>query len=197
MMFLIDELQLPSCLFISGDVHYGMNLQVAFSWKDQELSITQLVSSAQKHAGLLSKTALNSLGKIVPNFHERIGWDRPPQSARSTVITRLVHQPGSPKDWSDAAPVFLAPHQARHLSIQAPPDYREQRLYVPASGPRTRKILGDNNVGLISVMGAEVIHQLLCPMRGEVCIYTATMRMTATPHRAHQKLSGENATGSP
>jgi hypothetical protein len=195
MTCLIDELQLPSCLFISGDVHYGMNLTVAFSWKDQGLPITQLVSSAQKHAGLLSKTALNLVGKIVPNLHERIGWDRPPQSARSTVITRLMHQPVNPQEWSDDAPVFLAPRHARHLSIQEPPDYREQRQYVPALGPRTLKILGDNNVGLVSVMGDEVIHQLLCPMGGEVCIYTATMRMGPTPPRAHQKRPDANTRG--
>ena len=69
---------------------------------------------------------------------------------------------------------------ARHLSIQEPPDYREQRQYVPALGPHTLKILGDNNVGLVSIMGDEVIDQLLCPTGGEVRIYTATMRMGPT-----------------
>jgi hypothetical protein len=48
---------------------------------------------------------------------------------------------------------------------------------MSASGPRTLTILGDNNVGLVSIMGDEVIHQLLCPTGGEVRIYTATMRM--------------------
>jgi hypothetical protein len=177
MTFLIDELQLPSCLFISGDVHYGMNLTVAFSWKDKRLPITQLVSSAQKHAGLLSKTALNLLGKLLPNTHERVGWDRPPQSVRSTAVTRGFLRPATLNAWSEDAPVFLTPRRARQLGIKAPPDYREQRQYVSASGPRTLKILGDNNVGLVSVMGDEVIHQLLCPTGGEVRIYTATMRM--------------------
>jgi hypothetical protein len=195
MTCLIHELQLSSCLCISGDVHYGMNLTVACSWKDQELPITQLVSSAQKHAGLLSKTALNLLGKLVPNTRERIGWERPPRSARSTVISRLMHQPVNPHEWSDEAPVFLAPHHARHLSIQEPPDYREQRQYVPASGPRTLTILGDNNVGLVSVRGDEVIHQLLCPMGGEVCIYTATMRMRPTTPRVREKRSDANTRG--
>jgi hypothetical protein len=69
---------------------------------------------------------------------------------------------------------------ARHLSIQEPPDYREQRQYVPALGPRTLNILGDNNVGLVSIMGDEVIDQLLCSTGGEVRIYTATMRMGPT-----------------
>ena len=195
MKFLIDELKLPSCLFISGDVHYGMNLTVAFSWKDQGLPITQLVSSSQKHSGVLSKTALNLLGKIVPNTHERIGWDRPARSARSTAITWRLLRPADTSEWSDDAPVFLTPRRAQQLGIQEPPDYREQRQYVPASGPRTLKILGDNNVGLVSITGDEVIHQLLCPTGGEVRIYTATMRMRPTTPRAHQKLPDANATG--
>jgi hypothetical protein len=195
MKFLIDELKLPQCLFISGDVHYGMNLKVTFSWKDKWLPITQLVSSSQKHSGVLSKTALNLLGKIVPNTHERIGWDRPPRLSRSTAITWRLLRPADTSEWSNDAPVFLAPRRARKLSIQEPPDYREQRQYVSASGPRTLKILGDNNVGLVSITGDEVIHQLLCPTGGEVRIYTATMRMRPTPPRAHQKLPDANATG--
>jgi hypothetical protein len=195
MTFLIDELKLPQCLFISGDVHYGMNLKVTFSWKDKGLPITQLVSSSQKHSGVLSKTALNLLGKIVPNTHERIGWDRTPRSARSTASTWRLLRPADTSEWSDDAPVFLAPRRGRKLSIQEPPDYREQRQYVPASGPRTLKILGDNNVGLVSITGDEVIHQLLCPTGGEVRIYTATMRMRPTTPRAHQKLPDANATG--
>jgi hypothetical protein len=195
MMFLIDELQLPSCLCLSGDVHYGMNLQVAFSWKDKGLPITQLVSSAQKHAGVLSKTALNLLGKIVPTTHERIGWDRPPRSARATTISRLLRHPVHPKAWSDEAPVFLTPRHARQLRIQEPPEYREHRQYVSAAGPRTLTILGDNNVGLVSITGDEVIHQLLCPTGGEVRIYTAIMRMRPTTPHAHQKLPDANATG--
>ena len=185
MRLLIDELQLPSCLCLSGDVHYGMNLQVACSWKDQGLPITQLVSSAQKHAGVLSKTALNLLGKIVPTTHERIGWDRPPRSARATAITRLLRHPMNTQEWSDEAPVFLTPRRARQLRIQEPPEYREHRQYVSAAGPRMVTILGDNNVGLVSIMGDEVIHQLLCPTGGEVRIYTAIMRMRPTTPHAH------------
>ena len=177
MMFLLDELQLPSCLFISGDVHYGMNLQVNFSCKDKRLPITQLVSSAQKHAGILSKTALNLLGKLLPNTHERVGWDRPLRSARSTAIPQRLLRPENLTVWSADAPVFLTPRRARQLGIKAPSDYHEQRQYVSASGPHTLKILGNNNVGLVSILGDEIIHQLLCPTGGEVRVYTAIMRM--------------------
>jgi hypothetical protein len=195
MKFLIDELKLPSCLFISGDVHYSMNLKVDFSWKGKGLPITQLVSSSQKHGGVLSKTALNLLGKVVPKTHEQIGWDRPPKSVRPTAIKRRLLRPANTDEWSEDALLFLTPRRAQQLSIQEPLDYRERRQYVPASGPRTLKILGDNNVGLVSVTGDEVIHQLLCPTGGEVRTYTATMRMRPTTPRAHQKLPGANAPG--
>jgi hypothetical protein len=185
MKFLIDELKLPSCVFISGDVHYSMSLEVAFSWKDKGLPLTQLVSSSQKHGGVLSKVALNLLGKIVPNIRERIGWDRPPRLVHSTAIKRRFRRPAHVYEWSEDEPLFLSPRRARQLGITEPPDYREQRRYVPASGPRTLKILGDNNVGLVSIMGDEVIHQLLCPMGGEVRVYTATLRMRSTTPRAH------------
>jgi hypothetical protein len=56
-------------------------------------------------------------------------------------------------------------------------------------------ILGDNNIGLVSIMGDEVIHRLLCPTGREVRIYTATMRMRPTPPRAHQQRPDANATG--
>jgi hypothetical protein len=195
MKFLIDELKLPSCLIISGDVHYSMNLEVAFSRKDMRLPITQLVSSSLKHGGALSKTALNLLGKTVPTTHERIGWERPPKSARSPAIKqRRVLRPVDTDEWPEDAPVFLAPRRARQLDITEPPDYREQRRYVPVSGPRTLKILGDNNVGLVSIEGDEVIHQLLCPTGEEVRIYTATMRMRPTTPRAHQKPPSAGAT---
>ena len=101
----------------------------------------------------------------------------------------------NPQEWSDEAPVFLTPHHARHLSIQEPPDYREQRQYVPASGPRTLTILGDNNVGLVSVRGDGVVHQLLCSTGGEVCIYTATMRMRPTTPRIREKRPDANSRG--
>jgi hypothetical protein len=195
MTFLIDELQLPSCLVISGDVHYGMNLQVACSWQDKRLLLTQLVSSAQKHAGVLSKTALNLVGKIVPNTYEQIGWDRGPTSARATVITWRLLRPANTNEWSENAPLFLAPRRARQLSLQEPPTYRAHRQYVPTSGPGTLTILGDNNIGLVSIMGDEVIHQLLCPTGGDVRIYTATLRMRPTTPRTHQKLPDANATG--
>lgn len=179
MTFLIDEFKLSSCLFISGDVHYGMNLKITFSWQDKVLAITQLVSSAQKHSGGVSKTALNLLGKMVRKAHERIGWERPPLSVRSTESKRRrMLRPMNTDEWSEDSPVFLAPRQARRLGIQEPPDYREQREYVPVSGPSTLKIVGDNNVGLVSITGDGLVHQLLCPMNEELRIYTASMRIS-------------------
>lgn len=177
MKFLIDDLELPVCMFISGDVHYGMSLDATFTWDDKALPIIQLVSSAQKHSGAASRTALNLLGKIVRKAHERIGWEQPPKSIRPAGIKRrLALGPGNTDEWSENAPVFLEPRRAQQLGIQAPPDYREQREYVPTSGAGSLKIVGDNNVGLVSVTEDDVVHQLMCPTGAEVRIYTVTMR---------------------
>lgn len=62
MDFLIEDLQLQSCVFLSGDVHYGMNLKVNFRTDGKELRISQLVSSSFKHSGTISKAALNLWG---------------------------------------------------------------------------------------------------------------------------------------
>ncbi|MDN5851025.1 MAG: hypothetical protein L0H63_15550, partial [Nitrococcus sp.] len=174
MAFLIDELRLPWCLVLSGDVHYGMNLKATFSCGEQALVITQLVSSAHKHSGGVSRTVLNLLGKMVGKTHERIGWERPPKTVRASGIKRLLAlRPATTDAWAEDAPVFLAPRRAQQLGIEEPPHYREEREYVPAVGSHTLNIVGNNNTGLLSISGDEITHQLLCPTDGEVRIYTA------------------------
>lgn len=127
--FLSDELDFPACLFISGDVHYGMNL-------------------------------------------------KPPKTVRAHGIKRfLVLRPANTDAWSEDAPVFLSPREAKRLGIQQAPDYREQREYVPANGPHMLKIIGNNNIGLLSISGDDVIHRLLCPTEDELRIYIAAMSM--------------------
>ncbi|MDN5869732.1 MAG: hypothetical protein L0H73_03270 [Nitrococcus sp.] len=182
MAFLIGELRLPWCLILSGDVHYGMNLKASFSWGNQTLVITQLVSSALKHSGSVSRTVLNLLGKMVGKTHERIGWERPPKTVRVSAIKRLLAlQPATTDAWNEDAPVFLAPRRAQQLGIEEPPHYREEREYVSAVGPHTLKIVGNNNTGLLSISGNEVTHQLLCPTEGEVRMYTAAIDVKTAP----------------
>jgi hypothetical protein len=88
-----------------------------------------------------------------------------------------VLRPANTDEWSENAPVFLAPSRAQRLRIREPPDYREQREYVPVFGPRTLKIIGDNNMGLVSIDGYAIVHKLLCPTDKDVRVYTAWMRL--------------------
>jgi hypothetical protein len=193
MKLLIDRLELPSAVFLSGDVHYGMNLKVVFSIKDRALPVTQLVSSSLKHSGVFSKSALNLLGRMIRTTHERVGWHRPPASADAGPIKRrFVLRPTNTDEWADDAPLFLAPQRAAEFNIEEPPDYREQREYVLASGPRRLKIVGDNNLGRVSIDGDRVTHELLCPTQHGVAIYSAAIETPArTPLTEEKRLPHE------
>src|SRR4051794_928863 len=85
MRMLAETPALPWCLLLSGDVHYGCNVQAAFSSGGHNLPLVQLVSSSFKHSGTVSRTALELLGRIVSRRHERVGWDRPPKIRRRLV----------------------------------------------------------------------------------------------------------------
>jgi hypothetical protein len=193
MKLLIDRLELPFAVFLSGDVHYGMNLKVVFSIEDRALPVTQLVSSSLKHSGVFSKSALNLLGKMIRTTHERVGWHRPPTSADAgPVKKRFVLRPTNTDEWADDAPLFLAPQRAAGFNITEPPDYREQREYVWASGPRRLKIVGDNNVGRVSIDGDRVTHELLCPTQDGLMIYSAAIETPArTPLTDEKRLPHE------
>jgi hypothetical protein len=193
MKLLIDRLELPFAVFLSGDVHYGMNLKVVFSIGDRALAITQLVSSSLKHSGALSKSALNLLGKMIRTTHERVGWHRPPSSADAgPVKKRLVLRPTNTDEWADDAPLFLAPQRAKDFNIEELPDYREQREYVWATGPRRLKIVGDNNLGRVSIDGDKVTHELLCPTQDGLVIYSAAIETPArTPLTEEKRLPHE------
>ena len=162
MTLLVEDLELDKCLFLSGDVHYGLNLRFFFAIGERRITITQLVSSGQKHSGVASKSALNALGSLVRHRHERVGWKRPPPvEGAGSWRRRLMLRAVNTDDWADDAPVFLAPGRARKLKIEREPDYRELRLYVKPSGPGTSILVGENNSGLVRLTGDEVEHVLL------------------------------------
>ena len=85
MQLLIDELGLRSCVILSGDVHYSLNVQATFEHRGQVLEIVQLISSALKHSGTLARTALHLLGAAVRTDHTRVGWETPPTTPVATV----------------------------------------------------------------------------------------------------------------
>lgn len=192
MCFLVEDLGLERCLFLSGDVHYGLNLRFVFGVGTRKIVITQLVSSGFKHSGIASKSALNALGSLIRARHERVGWKGPPpvqdgRSWRRWVMMRAVNT----DDWADDAPVFLSPGRARQLKTDRPPDFRELRLYVKPSGPGRSILVGENNAGLVCVTGDEVKHLLLSRSRNGTQMRTATIRFGVDDDEVEPFFSGE------
>ncbi len=182
MRLLIDELEVPSCLMLSGDVHYGINVEAMFILGDRRLPIVQLVSSSFKHSGAASRLGLDAIGSVVHRVHRRMGWDGPPhvEGARGWK-QRVLRRAANTDAWDADSPVFLAPSTVRHLGIRQRPDYRESRRYVPPAERRTSVLVGENNVGLVSLREEHVTHRLLTRVNETTRVYTAEPTMGGTP----------------
>jgi len=177
MEFLTRRLRLTTAVVLSGDVHYGMTVDVRFSAGDTTIHLAQLVSSGLKHSGTITKTILNLLGRLNRRCHERVGWARPPGLSRAQDIGRRVMlRPVSTDEWTAGGPVFLPPALARRLGISQRPDYREIRTYIRPAGP-TSILTGENNIGSVTLDGDKVTHVLLSRGQG------------STAHRAELDLS--------
>jgi len=162
MTFLVDELELEFCVLLSGDVHYGMNVEASFQHRDRKLHFAQLVSSSFKHSGKLSKSGIELLGQLVSKTHERMGWDKPPTVASATGFRqKVLERQANTDEWNGDAPVFLGPKRAKALQIEQAPEYRERRTYVRPEEPRSSYLIGENNIGVVSIREHEVVHCLL------------------------------------
>jgi hypothetical protein len=181
MRLLIDELGLRSCVVLSGDVHYGLNVQATFGHDGQLLSIAQLVSSGLKHSGTVARTVLQLLGAAVRPDHVRVGWETPPAvpdaGRASRLLDRLGRRAVNTDAWAEDAPVFLTPTLAERVAAEQPPRLEETRRYVRPDGHRTRVVVGDNNVGLVSVRPRDgvVVHRLLARHAGRTLPHTASL----------------------
>ena len=183
MRLVIEELELGSCVILSGDVHYGLNVQATFAYHGRVLSIAQLVSSGFKHSGTLARTALHLLGAAVRPDHARVGWEAPPAvpgpDRANRWLDRLRRRPVNTDAWAEDAPVFLAPTLAGRVAADQPPPLKETRAYVRPDGLRTRVVVGDNNVGLVSVRPGDgvVVHRLLARQAGRTVPHTASLQL--------------------
>lgn len=178
MRWLIEDIGIERCVLLSGDVHYGLNVDASFETRSAKLSFVQLISSSFKHSGALSRTGIELLGRLVTKHHERIGWDRPPRLGEATGLAkRATVRAANTDEWSEDAPVFLAPRRARQLGIRQEPDYRERRSYVRPDGPNTSLLIGENNVGLVTIRKGEVVHRILGRGKGETVPRSATFRL--------------------
>jgi hypothetical protein len=160
MELVIDDLGLRDCVVLSGDVHYGMTIEASFSIEDRRLRVAQLVSSSFKHSGTLAKSALHLLGRVVQAEHERLGWDHRPAMDSAGVTRRLTSRPVNTDDWGDG-PVFLSPAVARRAGVTEAPRYRETRRYLAPRERPSSYIVGDANVGLVTIDDGRVEHRLL------------------------------------
>jgi hypothetical protein len=176
MRLLVEELQPDPCIILSGDVHYGVNAECSFTIHDRELSVIQLVSSGFKHANLFAKTGLYLLGHLLRKRHERLGWDKPPEvDGPDGAGKTLMNRPPNTDEWADDAPVFLAPRHVKVLGIDTPPDYRDHRIYVRPSGRNRSVLIGENNIGLVTLEEMGVEHRVLS--RGHrTHVHTARLR---------------------
>jgi hypothetical protein len=176
MCFLVDELELKFCVLLSGDVHYGMNVEASFQHNDRKLHFAQLVSSSFKHSGKLSKSGIELLGQLVSKKHERVGWDKPPTVASATGLReKVLERQTNTDEWNGDAPVFLGPKRMTVLRIEQDPEYRERRSYVRPEEPRSSYLTGENNIGVVSIREHEVVHCLLSSREGEPRPRTATI----------------------
>ena len=64
MDFLTRKLHLTAAVVLSGDVHYGMTVDVRFTVGDATIHLAQLVSSGLKHSGTITKTIRGLLGRL-------------------------------------------------------------------------------------------------------------------------------------
>jgi hypothetical protein len=180
---LIDELGLRSCVILSGDVHYGLNVQATFRHDGRLLSIAQLISSGLKHSGMFARTALHLLGAAVRPDHTRVGWETPPAVTEAGRASRLLdrwwRRAVNTDAWAEDAPVFLTPTLAERIAAEQPPCFEEYRSYVRADGHRPRVVVGDNNVGMVSVplRDGVVVHRLLARRAGRTMSHTASLSL--------------------
>lgn len=178
MQLLVEEIDPSSCILLSGDVHYGVNARASFMIEGKTLLFTQLVSSGQKHASAAARSTLNSLGRLLKTKHERLGWDEPPECKRKGKLAdRIMLRAVNTDEWAADSPVFLAPRDVKVLGIGQPPDFRECRIYVRPEGRNSSILVGENNMGLISLEGREITHRLLARGKGRTREHVATINI--------------------
>ncbi|HEY5988299.1 MAG TPA: hypothetical protein VIV12_18265 [Streptosporangiaceae bacterium] len=169
MEFLTRRLRLTAAVVLSGDVHYGMTVDVRFAVGDATIHLAQLVSSGLKHSGTFTRRLLNLLGRLNRRRHERVGWAHPPTVQHAPSLgRRLMLRPVSTDEWAPGSPVFLAPSLASQLGISQRPDYRETRSYIRPAGPSPSALIGQNNIGSVTVDGHKITHTLLTRRQGTI-----------------------------
>jgi hypothetical protein len=194
MQVLIEDLGLERCVILSGDVHYGLTVDASFTIGERRLQVAQLVSSAIKHSGKLARTSLGVLGRLVRADHERVGWDDRPELSRAQgLVHRLVDRPANNDEWTDGGPVFLPPTLAAQAGPEQPPRYTETRRYVHPVERPSSVVVGESNVGLVTVDGLTVVHQVFGRTASSSATYTTTVELAPPANDPHAADPGPQA----
>jgi hypothetical protein len=179
MHFLIDDVRPGSAVILSGDVHYGMTSDVEFKIGDNALRLAQFVSSSLKHGGRFSKQVLDGLGRVLLNDHERIGWEHPPGELKSSGLrARIAQRAANTDEWNDDSPVLLAPKTAKRLGISVEADLHEKRTYVKTRGSKQVRLIGEHNIGLVTIDTDRVRQDLLCYEDSKLKVFRTEIDLT-------------------
>jgi hypothetical protein len=101
---------------------------------------------------------MNALGRAVGHEQNRLGWERPPDLGRfASLKKRVIRRAPNLDEWNGDELSFLAEHRADQLGVEDAPDYRESKTYVGLSGTSST-LVGENNIGLVRLVGDEVTH---------------------------------------
>ncbi len=192
MSLAIDDLGLDRCIVLSGDVHYGINVDASFRIDDRRLAIDQLVSSSFKHSGTLARTALDLLGRAVGHHHCRVGWDGPLTPELRGLVGRLQQRAVNTDEWDDSSPVFLDPKMAERLQVDEPPRYEETRTYLRPEESGS-VVVGESNVGLVTIADGRVEHRLLGIRNGVIVAHT--VRFPPSPDDQPAATTSHHASG--
>ena len=97
-------------------------------------------------------------------------------------------RPVSTDEWAPGAPVFLPPALARQLGITQNPDYWESRTYIRPAGPSSSVLIGENNIGSVTVDRHKVTHVLLSKAQGTTA-HPAELDLSPAPSTAGPRQS--------
>jgi hypothetical protein len=178
--FLIQNLGVHHCVFLSGDVHYGFTISATFrllkeryiknkecqqeytvgNYRDNphylSMNITQLNSSAIKTTSLGKEILLN---EVLGRFHQfftqrhsiRIGWNNNISYKARKLKEKDSELNAIINEFGCKSNVAKNGEQQQYSS---PPDWIESRSILKASDSGLSSlIIADNNLGLVSIYG--------------------------------------------
>lgn len=182
MNFLMNELRSDRVFILSGDVHYGMTMKVRFTIGERSLDVGQFVSSSLKHGGKLSKQVLDGLGRLLLQDHRRVGWEHPPPELKtsSNLRGRIAQRAANTDEWNEEAPVLLSPKMAKLLRISTEPTIDEQRTYVETRGAKKVRLVGEHNIGLVTISRNGARQELLYREKSDLDVMVTEIVLDGT-----------------